>query len=59
MYINWYIGSKAFFKGLATAVSSSIDRIKFDFNTVVGRRLKPGRRHNTAAGLFYLPQVHA
>ena len=35
--------SKARFKRRATAVSNSIDQIKFDFSTVVARRLKPSR----------------
>ena len=34
---------KARFKRRATAVSNSIDRIKFDFSTAVVRRLKPSR----------------
>ena len=34
---------KAHFKCRATAVSNSIDRIKFDFSTAVVRRLKPSR----------------
>ena len=34
---------KARFKRRATAVSNSIDRIKFDFSTAVARRLKPSR----------------
>ena len=32
--------TKACFKRRATAVSNSIDRIKFDFGTAVARRLK-------------------
>ena len=35
--------TKARFKRRATAVPSSIDRIKFDFSTTVARRLKPSR----------------
>ena len=34
---------KARFKRLATAVSNSTDRVKFDFSTAVVRRLKPSR----------------
>ena len=34
---------KTRFKRRATAVSNSIDRIKFDFSTAVARRLKPSR----------------
>ena len=46
--IIWWLAkreleTKARFKRRATAVPSSIDRIKFDFTTVVARRLKPSR----------------
>ena len=34
---------EARFKRRATAVPNSIDRIKFDFSTVVAKRLKPSR----------------
>ena len=34
---------KAHFKRRATAVSNSIDRIKFDFSSAVLQRLKPSR----------------
>ena len=33
--------NKARFKGRATAVLNSIDRIKFDFSMAVARHLKP------------------
>ena len=39
--------NKARFKGRATAVLNSIDRIKFDFSTAVARRLKPSRATQT------------
>ena len=37
------LDTEARFKRRATALANSIDWVKFDFSTVVARRLKPSR----------------
>ena len=42
-WVFYEVDTQARFKLRATTVPNSIDRIKFDFSTLVARRLKPSR----------------